>query len=97
LKGIFLGFLATFFIDIAIGKCPYDVNTDNALDTNQIKHERTATTAKNMGILKYHPTSLILKAMKEVGPWHAWKILSNQTSPPITLFIYVFFSGNFPD
>jgi hypothetical protein len=22
--------------------------------------------------------------MKEVGPWHAWKILSNQTRPPIT-------------
>jgi hypothetical protein len=21
--------------------------------------------------------------MKEVGPWHAWKILSNQTRPPI--------------
>jgi hypothetical protein len=47
------------------------------------EHERT-TTAKNMGILKYHPTSLISYAKAcQVGPWHAWTVLSNQTRPPI--------------
>jgi hypothetical protein len=40
-------------------------------------HERT-TTAKNMGILKISPN-----LVKEVGPWHAWTVLSNQARPPI--------------
>jgi hypothetical protein len=39
-----------------------------------IVHERT-TTAKNMGILKYHQTSLI--SYERGGPWHAWTVLSN--------------------
>jgi hypothetical protein len=29
---------------------------------------------KNMGILKYHPTSLISYERDLIGPWHAWKI-----------------------
>jgi hypothetical protein len=45
-----------------------------------VSHERT-TTAKNMGILKCHPTSLI--SYERGWQFHAWKILSNQTRPPI--------------
>jgi hypothetical protein len=55
------------------------IRLNQRLTTKRI-HERT-TTAKNMGILKYHPTSLI---SYEIGwPLACLDGLIKQTRPPI--------------